>query len=148
MRRPARLLATAVVAAAPILGIAVPAATTTSAAAASVQTINSVRLNGFEAALAAKINNVRRANGLRALVVVPGATDVARRWSWPLARAQALSHNPDLVSALEHAGSGAWTEIAENVGVASSTDPTSLFQAYMASPPHKANILDAGARYL
>jgi uncharacterized protein YkwD len=148
MRRPARLLATAVAAAAPVLGVIAPAAMTTSAASASVQTVNSVRLNGYEAALAAKINNVRRSNGLRALVVVPGATDVARRWSWRLASAQTLSHNPNLVGALEHAGSAAWTEIAENVGEASSTDPSSLFNAYMASPPHRANILDPQARYL
>lgn len=148
MRRPARLLATAVAAAAPILGVAVPAAMTTSSAAASVQSVDSVRLNGFEAALAAKINNVRRSHGLRALVVVPGTTDVARRWAWHLARAQALSHNPNLVSAISNAGSSAWTEIAENVGEGSSSDPTSLFNAYMASPPHRANILDSQARYL
>src|SRR5436305_6886819 len=148
MRRPARLIATAVAAAAPILGLAVPAAMNTSVAAASVQQVDSVRLNGFEAALAAKINNVRQSHGLRSLVVVPGATDVARRWAWHLARAQALSHNPNLVSALEHAGSSAWTEIAENVGEGSSTDPASLFSAYMASPPHRANILDSQARYL
>jgi uncharacterized protein YkwD len=148
MRRSARLLATAVAAAAPVLGVVAPAALSAAPAAASEQTVDSVRLNGYEAALAAKINNVRRSNGLRALVVVPGATDVARRWSWHLARAEVLSHNPNLVSALEHAGSGAWTEIAENVGEASSTDPGSLFSAYMASPPHKANILDPQARYL
>ena len=148
MRRPARLLATAVAAVAPILGVVAPAAMTTTTAAASEQTVDSVRLNGYEAALAAKINNVRRADGLRPLVVVPGATDVARRWAWHLARAQMLSHNPNLVSALAHAGSSAWTEIAENVGEGSSSDPTSLFNAYMASPPHKANILDPQARYL
>jgi uncharacterized protein YkwD len=148
MRRSARLLATAVAAAAPVLGVVAPAALSAAPAAASEQTVDSVRLNGYEGALAAKINNVRRSNGLRALVVVPGATDVARRWSWHLARAEVLSHNPNLVSALEHAGSGAWTEIAENVGEASSTDPGSLFSAYMASPPHKANILDPQARYL
>jgi uncharacterized protein YkwD len=148
MRRPARLLATAVAAAAPILGVVAPAAMTTTTAAASEQNVDSVRLNGYEAALAMKINNVRRANGLRALVVVPGATDVARRWAWRLAGVQALSHNPNLVSAIAHAGSSAWTEIAENVGEGSASDPTSLFNAYMASPPHKANILDPQARYL
>src|SRR3954452_4710616 len=147
MRHSARLLATAVAAIAPVLGALAPQVMSTPAAA-SEQTVNSVRLNGFEAALAAKINDVRRSAGLRALVVVPGATDVARRWSAHLARAQALSHNPNLVGALEHAGSGAWTEIAENVGEPSSTDPSSLFRAYMASPPHKANILDSSARYL
>src|SRR3954471_7521260 len=147
MRHPARLLATTVAAIAPVLGALAPQVMSTPAAA-SEQTVNSVRLNGFEAGLAARINNVRRANGLRALVVVPGATAVARRWAWRLARAQALSHNPNLVGALQNAGSAAWTSIAENVGEGSSADPTSLFQAYMASPPHRANILDPGARYL
>jgi len=117
-------------------------------AAATEQSVNAVRLNGFEAALAARINGARRSSGLRPLVVVPGATDVARRWAWRLARAQALSHNPNLVGALQRAGSAAWTAIAENVGEGSSTDPSSLFQAYMASPPHRANILDPSARYL
>src|SRR3954454_10385702 len=147
MRRPARLLATAVAAVAPVLGALAPQVMTTPAAA-SEQTVDSVHLNGFEAGLAARINDARRAHGLRSLVVVPGATDVARRWAWHLARAQTLSHNPNLVGALESAGSSAWTSIAENVGEGSSSDPNSLFQAYMASPPHRANILDSGARYL
>src|SRR4051794_6270686 len=142
MRRPARLLATVVAAAAPVL-VGFAPQVMSSPAAASEQTVDSVRLNGFEAALAARINNVRladggeqtvawvrltgleaalaagintarRAAGLRALVVGRGATAVARRWSWQLARAETLSHNPRLVSALQNAGSAAWTSIAEN----------------------------------
>jgi uncharacterized protein YkwD len=147
MRRPARLLATAVAAVAPVIGALAPQVMSTPAAATE-QSVNAVRLNGFEAALAARINAARRSSGLRPLVVVPGATDVARRWAWRLARAQALSHNPNLVRALSRAGSAAWTAIAENVGEGSSADPSSLFQAYMASPPHRANILDPSARYL
>jgi uncharacterized protein YkwD len=147
MQRPARLLAAAVAAATPLL-VGLAPQVLSSPAAASEQTVDSVRLNGFEAALAARINNARRADGLRPLVVVPGATDVARRWSWQLARAQTLSHNPSLVGALQNAGSAAWTSIAENVGEGSSSNPASLFLAYMASPPHRANILDRSARYL
>jgi uncharacterized protein YkwD len=147
MRHATRLFATALVAAAPALAVVVPGSVTTPAAATE-QTVNAVNLNGYEAALVARINNARRNAGLRALVVVPGATDVARRWAWHLARAQGLSHNPNLVTDLQRAGSAAWTEIAENVGEASSTYPASLFAAYMASPPHKANILDRQARYL
>src|SRR3954451_16880481 len=122
MRRSVRLLAAAAAAAAPVLAAVVPVAMTTPAAATE-RTVNAVRLNGYEAALVARINDARRSAGLRALAVVPGATDVARRWSFHLARAQGLSHNPNLVSCLQHAGSGAWTEIAENVGEASSADP-------------------------
>src|SRR3954454_17015733 len=147
MRRPARLLATVVAAVAPVVGALAPQVMSTPAAATETS-VNSVRLNGFEAALAARINNVRRSNGLRPLVVVPGATDVAGRCACPVPRAQALSQNPNLVGALQNAGSAAWTDIAENVGEASSTEPNNLFQAYMASPPHRANILDPGARYL
>src|SRR5438309_5080491 len=139
MRRTVRMLATAMVAAAPVLAVVAPAAVNTPAAATE-QTVNSVHLNGYEGGLAARINNVRRAHGLRALVVVPGATDVARRWSWHLAGVRALAHNPALVHAMEHAGSGAWTDIAENVGTAPSTQPGELFRAYMNSAPHRANI--------
>src|SRR3954462_6002755 len=111
MRRPARLLATAVAAVAPVLGALAPQVMTTPAAA-SEQTVDSVHLNGFEAGLAARRKRARpaprapppappRAHGLRSLVVAPGAPDVARRWAWHLARAQTLSHNPNLVGALE-----------------------------------------------
>jgi len=117
-------------------------------AQAAAATVNAVRLNGYEAALIADINRTRGAHGLRALVVVAGATDVARRWSWHLAGAQVLSHNPSLVTNLEHAGSSAWTMISENVGTAGAGDPGALFTAYMNSAPHRANILDPGARFV
>ena len=120
----------------------------TGTAQAAATTVNSVRLNSYEATLVADINSTRAAHGMRALVVVAGATDVARRWSWHLAAAQALSHNPYLVTNLEQAGSSAWMMISENVGDASATDPGALFSAYMNSAPHRANILDPSARYV
>src|SRR3954452_12552678 len=101
-------------AAAPVAGFVVPQAMTT-AAVASEHTVDHVRLNGFEARLAYDINGARRANGMRALVVVPGTTDVARRWSWRLAGGQRLWHNPALVRDIERAGSSAWTMVSENV---------------------------------
>jgi uncharacterized protein YkwD len=122
------------------------AATGTAEAAAA--TVNAVRLNGYEASLVADVNRARASHGLHGLVVVAGATDVARRWSWRLASAQALSHNPSLVANIQSAGSSAWTMIAENVGDASATNPGALFTAYMNSAPHRANILDPSARYL
>lgn len=117
-------------------------------AQAAAATVNAVRLNGYEAALITDINRTRGAHGLRSLIVVPGATDVARRWSWHLASVQTLSHNPYLVSNLEHSGSSAWTMISENVGTASATSPGTLFTAYMNSAPHRANILDPSAVYV
>jgi len=148
MRRPARILLAAALAAGPVVGIAAPAALTTPAAATGGTHLLSVRLNGFEADLAASINKARRAHGLQPLTVVAGATDVARRWSWQLAKTQVLAHNPQIIGDIAHAGSSAWTMIAENVGEGPADSPSGLFQAYMESPEHRANILDRGARYL
>jgi uncharacterized protein YkwD len=100
-----------------------------------------VHLNSFEARLVVDMNRVRRGHHLAPLTVVPGTTDVARHWSWKLARAQALSHNPALVPKLERHGSSQWTEIEENVGYGPVTSPDVLFEAYMHSAPHRANIL-------
>jgi uncharacterized protein YkwD len=107
-----------------------------------------VVLNSFEAQLLADMNRVRRAHHLPALIVEPGTTDVARHWSWQLARAQSLSHNPNLVNRLEHHGSRRWTEIEENVGYGPITSPDELFRAYMNSPPHRENILGRDVRYV
>jgi uncharacterized protein YkwD len=148
MRRHARILLTASLAAAPVVGVAVPATMVTPAAATGGHHVLSVRLNGFESQLAADINQARRSAGLRPLTVIAGATDVARRWSRHMAAAQVLSHNPSIIGDISHAGSSAWTEIAENVGEGPSDSPHNLFQAYMDSPPHRANILDSGARYI
>ena len=79
MRRPARLLATAVAAAAPILGVAVPAAMTTSPAVASEQSVDSVRLNGFEAALATAGDVVMAAGTATPRIGAAAATAVASR---------------------------------------------------------------------
>src|SRR3954447_11776186 len=102
-------------AAPPVAGFVVPQ-TLAGTAVAAESSIDRVRLNGFEARLVSDINSARRAHGMRSLVVVPGATDVARRWSWHLAGAQRLVHNPSLVHDLEHGGSGAWTMVSENIG--------------------------------
>lgn len=147
MRRPVRALLTMALAAAPVLGLAVPASLMTPALAATT-TVDGVRLNGFEARLLVEINDARRSNGLRPLQVAPGTTDVARRWAWRLADAQRLWHNPSLVHDVAAAGAGAWTMIAENVGFGPAQQPHTLFEAYMHSPEHRANILDRSARYV
>lgn len=122
------------------------ATTGSSGAAASSSTtgehvLDGVRLNSFEARLVADMNQARVAHGLHPLRVVAGTTDVARRWSWHLALIEQLVHNPKLTSDVSHAGSAAWTSVAENVGYGPVADPDTLFQAYMHSPEHRANIL-------
>lgn len=115
-------------------------------ASAQQRAPHGVTLNSFEARLLVDMNRVRANHQLAALTVVPGATDVARQWSWQLARVQTLSHNPHLVRQLERGGSAKWTEIEENVGYGPVTSPDQLFTAYMNSPPHRANILGKDVR--
>ena len=115
---------------------------------ASAAVVSGVTLNRYEAALVAGINAQRTAHGLSPLVVASGTTDVARRWSARMAGVAAISHNPALSSALSAAGSAGWGYLAENVGYGAGDDPSGMVAAYMASAPHRANILDPRARYV
>jgi uncharacterized protein YkwD len=105
-------------------------------------------LTSYEARLVFLTNQARVANGLRPLVAEPGPTDVARRWSAVLATQDGLSHNPNIESDLEHAGSPNWTALAENVGMGPAGDADTIFTAYMNSPHHRANILDPAQRFI
>lgn len=116
------------------------------AQAQAFTTVNGVRLNAFEARITALINNARTSRGMRALVVAPGTTDLARKWSMNQAVKNTLYHNPALVNGIVRHGSAVWHQVGENVGRGWGAD--SLFNAYMNSPGHRANILDAGMRYL
>lgn len=146
-RRSAALLAVLLVAAAGLSAVGLAVAPPTPAAAAATY-VSGVRLNGHEAALVAHINAARRANGMVPLTVATGTTDVARRWSYLLAYRQALSHNPAMVEQVAAAGGRGWGRLAENVGYASACDPRQLFDAYMRSAGHRANILNPHMRYL
>jgi uncharacterized protein YkwD len=107
-----------------------------------------VVLTPYEARLLALVNQARAAQGLHTLAPEPGTTDVARRWSVQLANQDGLSHNPNIESDLEHAGSASWTTLAENVGMGPAGDADTMFTAYMNSPHHRANILDPAMRYI
>ena len=137
-RRLAALLAAAT--AALTVGVAAPGQ------AAAFTTMHGVRLNAVEARLATLINQARIARGIPPLTVAAGTTDLARHWSMRQATRNSLYHNPDLVSGVQRHGSSDWRAVAETVGRGWSAD--SLFTAYMNSPGHRANILDADLRYL
>ena len=113
--------------------------------ASAFTTTNGLRLNAVEARLAALINNARTSRGLPALTVAAGTTDFARAWALNQASRNLLYHNPNLAHVARY-GSGDWRAVAENVG--RGWDADSLFQAYMNSPGHRANILDTDMRYL
>jgi uncharacterized protein YkwD len=129
--------------------VAALAATLAPAAPAqAMSVVNGVRLNASEAALLSYINNARRAAKLSPVTITPGTTDVARRWSKSMSAARTMKHNPNFAKQVAAAGSPRWTRITENVGYASANNAKQLFDAYMASPGHRANILDRKVRYV
>lgn len=98
-----------------------------------------------EARLYQLINEARAANGVVTLGVAGGAVDVARNWSSSMARTGTFRHNPDYVAQLRSAGSSNATAFSENVAYGYA-NPDAMFQAYMNSPGHRANILAPGMR--
>jgi uncharacterized protein YkwD len=85
--------------------------------------------------LASATNNARIAAGLPPLAVTAQLTAVAQAWANHLAAANALSHNGQLRVQVTD-----WSVLGENVGVAG--DIPTVQAAFMASAPHKANILN------
>jgi hypothetical protein len=85
--------------------------------------------------LASATNSARISAGLPALTINAQLTAVAQAWANHLAAAGALSHNPQLRTQVTD-----WNVLGENVGVAG--DIPTVQAAFMASAPHKANILN------
>ena len=85
--------------------------------------------------LAAATNTARASAGLAPLSVNAQLSAVAQAWANKLAAANVLSHNPALQAQVSN-----WTVLGENVGMAG--DVPTVQAAFMASPHHKANILD------
>jgi uncharacterized protein YkwD len=132
----------------PLLAATLGALTLSGPAQAKPASVNGTRLNASEAALVRYINQARREAGLATVIVAPGTTDVARRWALELATSKRLRHNPNFAAQIGRAGSPNWTKVSENVGYASACDAKQLFDAYMNSAGHRANILDPRARYI
>lgn len=84
-------------------------------------------------------NQARAQNGKAALAYDPAAVGVARGWAQELARSGSLRHNPNLAHEVTTYVTPDWTRIGENVGYASG--PDQVFNAYMNSSGHRANIL-------
>src|SRR4051812_30572155 len=100
-------------------------------------------LSTFDSHLLMDINHARAARGLNRLTVVAGTTDIAHGWSCHLASYRLLAHNGSLGALLATHGSSGWRSYGENIGyVRSSRYAYTLFNAYMRSPAHRANILD------
>ena len=84
-----------------------------------------------------KINATRASHGLGALQLDDGLRSYARSHTEDMAAAGEIYHSSE--AELTGAAGPGWSGIAENVGKGQS--PTSLHNAFMASPGHKRNIL-------
>jgi hypothetical protein len=95
-----------------------------------------------ESSFVAKINALRASKGLGALQVSSELTGIARSWSQHMAAAGSISHNPNMAGSV----SADWKSLGENVGVGWSVE--SLFEAFVASPAHYANLVDPDWDYI
>ena len=118
IRRIALVLTTVVVAMAAVLVDTSPADATTA-----------------ENELFTRINRARIVHGRHVLARKYDLTLVARAQAQRMANSGTLYHNPNLTTAVRN-----WRWVGENVGYG----PTVLavHRAFMASPPHRANVLD------
>jgi hypothetical protein len=89
-----------------------------------------------EAEFVADLNAARAAQGLAPLTVDSSMRAAARDWAVWMAENDTLQHAADIVT-----GAPAdWVKVGENVGRGGSV--VSVFNAFMASPGHAANVLD------
>lgn len=87
-------------------------------------------------------NQNRIANGLPALRMTTGMNNLAQGWTDTMARENRMYHNPNLAAS---APSG-WTRLAENVAAGYAV--AGVVPAWMGSPGHRANILNAQYQYI
>jgi len=111
------------------------------------------QLTSFDQKLISLVNAKRKAAGLVQLKEAKGLTKLSVWWSSQLAGGKtgyALQHNPNATTMLDDFGASNWTSWSENVArwKPSSVTAQAIFDAYWASPGHKANILGKASRYI
>jgi len=94
------------------------------------------------------VNQTRREKGLPALVWLDELADLGRAHSQDMAVNNFFSHtSPRLGSPLQRAEAAGLPGTAENIA-AGYESAAEIFQAWMASPTHRANILDPENRFM
>jgi hypothetical protein len=81
-------------------------------------------------------NTLRAANGLGPYRMCADLTAVAQTWAAHMAATDVLAHNPSYESQISN-----WRSLGENVGEGASV--SSIHQALVASPGHRANLLSS-----
>ncbi|MBV9485322.1 MAG: CAP domain-containing protein [Frankiaceae bacterium] len=134
----ARLLGAALAAAASVSMAA--AVAPSGAAAAGKHPAAASYARSYDAHLLAHSNTVRSSRHTHDYVMNHKLWVIAHAWAKHLAKTGTLAHNPRLSQRISKVCPH-WTAIGENVGMVTGTDANTLFQAYMRSPEHRANIL-------
>lgn len=115
--------------------LAVAVAVTTFAGLATASSA-AASTDGDESGFVASVNAARRSAGRPTYAASADLTSVARRWAQSMASSGSLRHNPNLAGQVS-----GWRFVGENVGVG--YDVGGLHRAFMASPAHRANVLDS-----
>ena len=84
----------------------------------------------------ARINELRASRGLSQLEVHPELVALGRSWAGEMAKADRISHNPNLANSVK----ADWQKLGENVGVGMTV--AKLHQAFIDSPTHFKNLVD------
>ncbi len=92
-----------------------------------------------EAQFVTLINQLRAQQGVAPLTVHHEMVATARTWSNTMATNDNFNHAPDLSVGV----TVNWTLLGENIGIHSGADVNRLFDAFVASPTHYANMVDA-----
>lgn len=87
-----------------------------------------------------RINSARSASKLSGLQHIECLNTVAELWTKKMVDANKISHNPNLANEIDYVCGKSWIVAGENVGVGGSSQ--AIFDAFMNSPAHKANIID------
>jgi uncharacterized protein YkwD len=104
-------------------------------AVATAPTASAASTSSAEQQFSSLLNASRRQYGRASLSRRSDLDAVARAWARSMASRNKLSHNPQLTRQVR-----GWRYVGENVGVGPSS--STLHQALMKSPGHRANILD------
>ena len=105
-------------------------------------TAQSVNVSADEFAFLDRINQVRASIGAQPLTLSADLTLLSQQHSTTMAGAGAIFHR----SPLDAGAPNVWLRLGENVGRGGSVD--ALHDAFMASPAHKANIVNGNFNYV
>ncbi len=97
-----------------------------------------------ETAFVARINSLRSEQGLAPLAIDTELVTASRQWAVQLSQNGVLSHASDLSVGV----TSQWAKLGENVGVADSDQFEQLFNAFVNSPSHYANLVDASFTHI